>query len=314
MSYIDINMNHQIRNIYRSIDELTGQMDYLQDLINLRDYNPLNYTENIYDHTSYNMGNPYSMNPFDPLRDPLRDPLFLPRTTPFFPMPPTYNSPLRRQTTRSTNRSSRANERTRLNQESNNPININATTNTPNSSNWTSVPYSNRTQETSTRQEPQEPQLFEVVFNRTFTFPGSEEEEPKVTHKMVNENTELEVFDSSETTEDIQCSICRANFENGDIIRKINSCNHTFHQACIDKWFEEKDTCPVCRTKLQPEENNTENEPSNNRETETNNSTEPTPRVRTRQIPVSQSSETLRELLRNLRQRYNLPDPNLPSL
>lgn len=282
-------MNHQIRGIYRTIDDLTDQMDYLRDLIAIRDYNPLNYSDNPFRHTSFN--NPYSLR---------RDPLFNPsihtppihNTPPLFPIPPTNNRTRQRNTP--------------INRGSPSPVTVNATTNTRPTSSWSRVPYSENTtehrqpREAREAREPREPQLFEVVFNRTFTFPG--EEETVVTHKMVNENTELEVFDSSSTTETLQCSICRANFENGDIIRKICSCNHKFHQECVDKWFEDKDTCPVCRTKLQPEEeHNYNNNPNTNENVTTN------------QIPLSQTSENIRNLLRDLRQRYNLPDSTLPS-
>lgn len=274
-------MNHQIRNIYRTIDDLSDQMDFLRDLISLRDYNPLNYTDNPFRHTSFN-------NPFSLQRDPLFNPNINTPPPPLFPIPPTINRTRQRNTSR--NRAT-----TPQTQPQPSPVTVNSTTNTRPSSNWTSVPYSQGATEPSQPAEPREPQLFEVVFNRTFTFPG--EEEPVITHKMVNENTELEVFDSSSTTENTQCSICRANFENGDIIRKICSCNHTFHQECVDKWFEDKDTCPVCRTKLQPEEENNETP------------TQPTNET----VRANQSSENIRNLLRDLRQRYNLPGPHLPS-
>ena len=35
-----------------------------------------------------------------------------------------------------------------------------------------------------------------------------------------------------------------------DIIRTINLCNHKFHRACIDIWFEKKNNCPICRCQL----------------------------------------------------------------
>ena len=70
-------MNHQIRNIYRSIEDLTSQMDYLRDLISLRGYNPYNYTDNPYDYTTYNTLNPnYNFEHTSPT------------TNPIFPMPP----------------------------------------------------------------------------------------------------------------------------------------------------------------------------------------------------------------------------------
>ena len=34
--------------------------------------------------------------------------------------------------------------------------------------------------------------------------------------------------------------------ESFEIVRKL-SCGHQFHQKCVDKWFETKDNCPLCR-------------------------------------------------------------------
>lgn len=41
-----------------------------------------------------------------------------------------------------------------------------------------------------------------------------------------------------------KCSICLSN----DIQRiKTLSCQHSFHESCINEWFEHKSTCPICR-------------------------------------------------------------------
>ena len=46
------------------------------------------------------------------------------------------------------------------------------------------------------------------------------------------------------------CSICNTQFKINDIIRKINMCNHFFHYECVDKWFQSKSTCPICRINI----------------------------------------------------------------
>ena len=43
-----------------------------------------------------------------------------------------------------------------------------------------------------------------------------------------------------------KCSICYDNIRSFSIIRTLN-CQHFFHQNCIDRWMEEKSSCPVCR-------------------------------------------------------------------
>ena len=60
-------------------------------------------------------------------------------------------------------------------------------------------------------------------------------------------NTTIEVI---EEDNDSMCTICRNNFSEGDVVRKITSCNHMFHINCIDQWFEEHTTCPTCRTNI----------------------------------------------------------------
>lgn len=50
------------------------------------------------------------------------------------------------------------------------------------------------------------------------------------------------------------CIICFENYENGDVLRVLRGCGHTFHLECIDRWAyiaAEKRTgaqCPFCKT------------------------------------------------------------------
>jgi hypothetical protein len=47
-----------------------------------------------------------------------------------------------------------------------------------------------------------------------------------------------------------ECVICIEDYKSDNIIREINKCKHSFHVKCIDKWFEENDSCPECRYKI----------------------------------------------------------------
>jgi len=58
------------------------------------------------------------------------------------------------------------------------------------------------------------------------------------------------------TTERL-CSICQQNYQNGQIIRKINHCEHFYHQPCLDEWLENHTKCPECQYDLRT---NLENE------------------------------------------------------
>jgi hypothetical protein len=67
--------------------------------------------------------------------------------------------------------------------------------------------------------------------------------------KNLNENTSLEIYQREENEEEQMCAICITPLENNTIIRKL-SCQHKFHYKCVDKWFEEKHKCPICRHSL----------------------------------------------------------------
>ncbi|KAK3239359.1 hypothetical protein CYMTET_50719 [Cymbomonas tetramitiformis] len=50
--------------------------------------------------------------------------------------------------------------------------------------------------------------------------------------------------------EDAQCSVCLCDYEEDDALRKLPSCEHYFHVACIDQWLHENTSCPLCRMNL----------------------------------------------------------------
>eukprot|EP00002_Diphylleia_rotans_P022672 TRINITY_DN4446_c0_g1_i4.p1 TRINITY_DN4446_c0_g1~~TRINITY_DN4446_c0_g1_i4.p1 ORF type:complete len:431 (-),score=69.47 TRINITY_DN4446_c0_g1_i4:26-1318(-) len=43
-----------------------------------------------------------------------------------------------------------------------------------------------------------------------------------------------------------ECSICLCSYERGDRVMTL-FCEHAFHIECIEKWFDSKTACPVCR-------------------------------------------------------------------
>jgi hypothetical protein len=55
-----------------------------------------------------------------------------------------------------------------------------------------------------------------------------------------------EVFTLSASIEGT-CAVCQDTLEMGNQVRHLNVCNHSFHQECIDTWFERSVQCPVCR-------------------------------------------------------------------
>ena len=50
--------------------------------------------------------------------------------------------------------------------------------------------------------------------------------------------------------EDPSCSVCIEQFEDGDVIKTMPTCQHVFHKECIDEWLAQHSTCPNCRASL----------------------------------------------------------------
>jgi hypothetical protein len=43
------------------------------------------------------------------------------------------------------------------------------------------------------------------------------------------------------------CAICQDAYTEGQAIRRITHCRHSFHRLCIDEWFAHNVKCPTCR-------------------------------------------------------------------
>jgi len=52
---------------------------------------------------------------------------------------------------------------------------------------------------------------------------------------------------ANQDDEESQCSICQDTYTEGQAIRTLRHCNHSFHKNCIDPWFQRNVRCPVCR-------------------------------------------------------------------
>lgn len=52
----------------------------------------------------------------------------------------------------------------------------------------------------------------------------------------------------------IDCAVCLSKFEQHDQLRLLPLCCHAFHSDCIDMWLVTNQTCPLCRSNVNPAE------------------------------------------------------------
>ncbi|KAD6795224.1 hypothetical protein R6Q59_020887 [Mikania micrantha] len=45
----------------------------------------------------------------------------------------------------------------------------------------------------------------------------------------------------------IECSVCLSVFEEGEEVKRLPVCGHSFHALCIDMWLYSHAHCPLCR-------------------------------------------------------------------
>nr|XP_043611084.1 E3 ubiquitin-protein ligase ATL4-like [Erigeron canadensis] len=67
----------------------------------------------------------------------------------------------------------------------------------------------------------------------------------------------LPMFTFSSLTGNIaggDCAVCLSKFESVDQLRLLPLCCHAFHTECIDVWLKSNQTCPLCRSSVNPSE------------------------------------------------------------
>lgn len=63
----------------------------------------------------------------------------------------------------------------------------------------------------------------------------------------IEQSTERLVYSNDLSINTTQCPISMEAFQQGDELLKITHCGHTFLKVNLERWFETRPTCPVCR-------------------------------------------------------------------
>lgn len=60
----------------------------------------------------------------------------------------------------------------------------------------------------------------------------------------------IAIYGSEVKLSTTECPICLGDFVQGEKVRLLPKCNHSFHVKCIDTWLESHSSCPNCRHSL----------------------------------------------------------------
>ncbi|XP_057970886.1 RING-H2 finger protein ATL33-like [Malania oleifera] len=47
-----------------------------------------------------------------------------------------------------------------------------------------------------------------------------------------------------------ECPVCLSPYADGERVRRLSSCKHSFHASCVDMWLYSHSNCPVCRASV----------------------------------------------------------------
>ncbi len=72
-------------------------------------------------------------------------------------------------------------------------------------------------------------------------------DQPVIIHPTEQQLQEATSLTTARRTQNDACAICQDMIEEGQTMRILNYCTHSFHQECIDTWLGSHVTCPTCR-------------------------------------------------------------------
>jgi hypothetical protein len=71
--------------------------------------------------------------------------------------------------------------------------------------------------------------------------------DPVIVSPSAEQIDEATTVETAIITQEDNCAICQEEIGMGQEMRTIDHCHHTFHQHCIDIWFQRNVRCPTCR-------------------------------------------------------------------
>lgn len=242
-------MNNELNRIDESIRRIVNDLNMYDDQLRNLHYNRYNYPGY---HQSYN---PYYY-PNSTLVNPMfNSPL---NSTNYFRQPIPEPHPLFTQNTTQTNNETFPRRQTRNNATRNrrtrgviDNLLRNLTTNNMHR-NVESI-------EISINDIPENPT--EGLFSNIFNTPNR-----GTTLKKLRTGTEILI--NTDSNEEI-CSICQDRILEQQVVRKISNCGHCFHIRCLERWLEEHEKCPHCRTIVAAPTQNENQEATNQNEQNT---------------------------------------------
>jgi DNA-directed RNA polymerase subunit RPC12/RpoP len=92
---------------------------------------------------------------------------------------------------------------------------------------------------------------FEQILNHLFQ--TAQWRGPPPASKRVVKELDTFQIEKEDADAKLDCSICKEEYKVGDVAKML-PCNHYFHVACIDRWLERSNMCPLCRYELETDD------------------------------------------------------------
>ena len=107
---------------------------------------------------------------------------------------------------------------------------------------------------------------FENFINIITSFDLQHKGNPPASERAIKNLKKTEINkDNINTFKEQTCNVCLENFTEGQISNQLD-CGHNFHEKCIVKWLQMRNTCPVCRHELESNDPNYEKRKHSHRE------------------------------------------------